>query len=523
METKARRVALILLVAAAVVVVAAGYVFRGRLAALPLVSRLMPSTSVGAAATPGAAATDGAPVAPSVSTADARAEIIIEPQRQQLIGVRLAPVQRTQVAPVIRTTGVVRYDETRLTDVNVKLDGWIRDLRVDYTGQFVRQGQPLFTFYSPDLLATQNEYLLALKTRDQLKGSQVADAREYADRLVDAARQRIVLWDLPTEQIRALEETRQPQTTVTFTSPATGYVIEKQALQGMHVRPGQMLYKIADLSVVWVEADIYEQEIGLVRVGQRATVTLDAYPGQATTGRSVYIYPYVEENTRTVKVRFSFANSGGRLKPGMYASVELRGPAVAGLTVPTNAVLDSGTRQTVFVARAEGYFTPRTVKIGRRLGDSIEITEGVKEGEQVATSAAFFLDSESQLRAGLQSYEAPPAATPPSGGAPAERLDITFRPQPDPPQTGDSMFEVTVKDPAGQPITDAEVSVVLFMPAMPTMNMPAMRNETKLSHAGEGVYRGAGQVMMRGRWDVTVNVNRAGQRVATKQFAMAAR
>jgi hypothetical protein len=190
--------------------------------------------------------------------------------------------------------------------------------------------------------------------------------------------------------------------------------------------------------------------------------------------------------------------------------------------VPSNAVLDSGAEKIVFVAQGDGYFTPRTVKIGRRSADRIEVLDGVKEGEQVATSATFFLDSESQLRAGLQNYE-PPQSGQASPATDAGRLDITFRTEPDPPRTGETPLEVVVKDAKGQPVPDAEVSVLFFMPAMPTMNMPAMRNETKLPHAGGGAYRGPGQVMMAGRWDVTVTVSKAGQAIGRKQFAVTAR
>jgi Cu(I)/Ag(I) efflux system membrane fusion protein/cobalt-zinc-cadmium efflux system membrane fusion protein len=429
-------------------------------------------------------------------------------------------VERSAIAPTVRTVALVRYDETRLSEINVKLEGWIRDLYVDYTGQFIKRGQPLFTLYSPELVTTQNEYLLALKTREQVRQSQIADAREYADRLIEATKQRLALWDLPPEEMKALEDTRQPRTAVGFRSPVTGFVTEKAAVRGMHVMPGQTLYKIADLSSVWIEADIYEQE---VRIGGPATVTLDAYPGEQFRGRAIYIYPFVEEKTRTVRVRFELANSRGRLKPGMYANVELQAPVGEGLTVPVNAVLDSGKQQTVFVAQGDGYFVPRRVTIGRRLGDRIEIVDGLKEGEQVATGATFFLDSESQLRAALQNYEAAPGPAASGGPSPAARLDITFRTQPDPARTGDNTFEVTVKDPNGQPIADADVTVTLFMPAMPTMNMPAMRNEAKLSPAGEGVYRGTGQVMMGGRWDVTVTVARNGQRVGSKPFALVGR
>ena len=503
------------------------YAFRGRLAAAPFIGSVFGRAQVGAPAAgaaqppaPEPAGADGAAPAPDAS--EARAEITIDPKRQQLIGVRTVPVERTSVSPTIRGIGLVRYDETRLADVNLKLEGWIRDLYVDYTGHYVRKGQPLFTLYSPELLNTQNEYLLALKTRDQLKQSQIPDARESSERLVELARQRLDLWDLPHDQFAELQQTRKPQTAMAFRSPVNGFVIEKQALQGMHVMPGQTLYKIADLSVVWVEADIYEQEVPLVRVGQPAIVTLDAYPGEQFHGRVIYIYPYVEEKTRTVKVRVEFANRGGRLKPGMYANVELRGRADTGLTVPVNAVLDSGKQQVVFVAQGDGYFEPRRVTIGRRLGDTIEILKGLNEREEVATGATFFLDSESQLRAALQGFEAAPAASP-GGGGERERLDILFRSQPDPPQAGDNVFEVTVKDPSGQPVADADVSIIFYMAAMPSMNMPAMRNEAKLPPAGGGVYRGPGQVLMAGRWNVTINVTRGGQRLGSKQLTVVTR
>jgi RND family efflux transporter MFP subunit len=451
-----------------------------------------------------------------------RGDVTIEAQRQQLIGVRLAAASREPMAGVVRTTGVVRYDETRQADINVKLDGWIRELYVDYTGQFVQKGQPLFALYSPDLLVAQNEYLLALKTRDQMQESAIADAREYASRIVDAARQRLALWDVQPEDIAAIEASRSPRDAITFRSPASGYVLEKQVVKGMHITPGQSLYKIADLSIVWVEADVYEKEIAGVRVGQRATVTFDSYPGDSFDGRAIYVYPFVQETTRTVKVRFQFANPRARLKPGMYANVELEGAGAMALTVPANAVLDSGTQQIVFVSRGEGTFTPRTVKIGRRIGDRIEVLDGLKEGEQVAEGATFFLDSESQLRAGLQNYEAPSTGAASTAGASASAIDIAFHPQPDPPRTGESTFEVVLKDESGRPISDAEVSVLQFMPAMPTMNMPAMRSETKLSTVGGGAYRGPAQVLMAGRWDVTVTVTRAGRQIGRKQFAMTA-
>ena len=506
----------LVIVAIALIGVGAGvYAWRARAvrtrAAAPAATQPMPTNMSMPA---------GQPAAISSQTT-ARGAVTIDPRRQQLIGVRTVPVTKTTIAPSIRTIGVVRYDETRQADINLKLEGWIRDLFVDYTGQPVRRGQPLFTIYSPDLLATENEFLLALKTRDQLQQSQIEDARTRAGNLVTAARERLRLWDLPAEQIAALEQSRRAEPTVTFRSPANGFVIEKAAIKGMHVTPGQTLYKVVDLSVVWVEADVYENDIQAIRVGAPATVTVDAYPGDRFPGRVVYVYPTMDEKTRTVKVRFALTNRGHRLKPGMYANVELTGSGRTGLVVPTNAVLDSGREQIVFVAQGDGYFEPRKVTLGHRLEDTIEVADGLKEGEQVAAGATFFLDSESQLHAALQRYQ----PSPPQPGAPsaAATVDITFRTAPDPPKTGQNQFEAVVKDASGKAIDDAEVRVQLLMPAMPTMNMPAMRSETTLTPAGGGVYRGSTQMMMAGRWDATVTVTRGGQRLGSKQLSLVAR
>jgi RND family efflux transporter MFP subunit len=462
----------------------------------------------------------GNPAATGAPQTTPRGDVTIDPRRQQLIGVKTVGVARATIDQTVRAAGAVRYDETKQADVNVKVEGWIRDLYVDATGQPIQRGQPLFTLYSPDLLNTQHEYLLALKTRDLMQQSTIADARERADALVASARQRLLAWDLPAEDLRTLDDTRQAVDAVVFRAPVSGFVIEKQALKGLHVMPGQSLYKVSDLSVVWVEADVYESEIAAIRVGDAASVAVDAYPGERFAGRAIYIYPYLDEKTRTNKVRVQLPNRGGRLKPGMYANVELKSRGRSGLVVPTNAVLDSGTEQVTFVALGDGLFQPRKVKIGRRLGDATEILEGLKEGEQVATGAAFFLDSESQLHASLQGYEA--SAAPTAAAAPAG-TQITFRTVPDPPKLGDNQMEVTVTDAGGKPIDAAEVSVQLFMPAMPTMNMPAMRSEARLAPAGGGVYRGSGQVMMAGRWDATVTVVRGGQRLGTRQLPVVAK
>ena len=505
----------------ALVVVAA--LIAAVLAFTPVGSALRGGNSNGAATTPSpppasAPAPAGDHAMPDVP---ARGEVVIDSRRQQLIGVRIVPVRRATLGHEVRAAGVVRFDETRQSEITTKVDGWIRDLRADYTGRTITRGEQLFTLYSPALLAAQNEYLLAHRGHASAANAEIASVRDYAERLVQAARERLLRWDLSEADIRALEERGRALDAVPFRSPVTGTIVEKMAVEGMRVTVGQTLFRVADLSVVWVEADVPEQDMSIVRVGQPARVTLQGFPEEPLLGRTIYVYPTVEEQTRTAKVRIQFANRGGRLKPGMFAEVLLSGAEVQALTVPTDAVLEAGTDQLVFVALGEGRFEPRPVKVGRRTRVEIEITSGLKEGEQVATGAAFFLDSESQLRAAVQSYQAQPDA--PAAAAPGQRVDITFRAQPDPPRTGENTFEVAVKDASGQPISDADVAVTFFMPAMPTMNMPAMRNAAKLPSAGGGVYRGSGQVIMAGRWDVTVDVSRGGQRLGSRQFAVVAK
>ncbi len=521
-----RRASGMAVVVSLIVLVSMGYVFRAHLVRLPLIGEWW-QTAVGIDDGMGMGQDTVAPVtlpsrslgAPGIA---ARAEIRIDPRRQQLLGVRTVAVLRQSLTRTIRAVGVVAYDETTLVDVNLKLDGWIEDLFVDYTGRLVQEGDPLFTLYSPALLTTQHEYVLALETRDELRASEDAEARSYAERMVDSARGRLALWDLSPDQIAAVALTRTPQRSPVFYSPATGYVISKRAMAGLYVTAGESLYQIADLSTVWIEADVYERDLSVVRVGAHAEVTLDAYPHNRFSGRLVHINPYVEERTRTVTVRFELANADGRFKPGMYANVELAVSAGVGLTVPANAVLDSGAEQVVFVALGDGYFEPRQVQVGQQLGDVVEILDGLDLAERVATAATFFLDSESQLRAALQGFEPVPDAPRRASGT-RDRFDIQFESRPDPPASGSNEFEVTVRDPAGRPVADADVAVVFFMAAMPTMNMPAMRSETPLLHVADGVYRGTGDVMMPGRWDVSVQVTRAGALLGTAQLTVVVR
>jgi multidrug efflux pump subunit AcrA (membrane-fusion protein) len=445
----------------------------------------------------------------------------IDARRQQLIGVRTARVIHGSLGHTIRMGGTVQYDETRLTDVNLKLDGWISSLQVNHVGQMVTRGEALFSLYSPDLIAAQNDLIVALKNRDQVVSAQAADAREYGARLVDAPRQRLLRWDVPEDQLRSIADDRQIHQAVVFRSPAAGVVIEKAVINGMHVQAGQTLYKIADLSVVWIEAEFRELDLSGLRVGADAEVTTDAWPGERLSGRIIHIYPYMSEPTRTVKARIALANRGGRLRPGMFANVEVMVKARTGLVVPADAVVDSGTRQIVFVAQGNGHFEPRTVTVGGRGGGQALIVDGLRENEEVAERATFFLDSESQVRAGAQNYEA--AASTPSMSPETASLQIAVQTVPSPPRTGENIIEVHVADGKSPLSSEVEVRALFTMPSMPSMNMPAMRSEARLEPVSPGVFRGPFSISMAGRWDVTVSVVRQGTRVATSQTSIVAR
>jgi Cu(I)/Ag(I) efflux system membrane fusion protein/cobalt-zinc-cadmium efflux system membrane fusion protein len=445
---------------------------------------------------------------------ETRAVVTLDARRQQLAGIQTVAAEMRPLDRTIRLTGILQPDERRLVDVNVKLDGWIREIRVDYSGRFVRQGEPLFTLYSPELAATQQEYLLARSSRDEIAGSPLPDARGYADRLVDSAERRLQRWDISRDQIADFAARRTVDGQVSVPSPASGFVVEKTAIEGMHIEAGQTLYRIADLSSLWLEASVYEQDLSAVHLNQRGSVAIDSLPGTEIPARIAYISPSLDPETRTAKIRFEMANAGGRLKPGMFATVGLRTAAQPVLVLPANAVLDSGTRQIVFVDRGEGRFEPRDVEVGARANGMVSVSGGLKAGERVASSAVFLLDSESQLRAALQSFNAPTDSGSVSPAAAASSL-LTFHVVPNPAKVGENTFEATLKDVDGAAIDDARVEVTLFMPAMPTMNMPPMRHQFAIPRVAAGVYRGPGHVMTAGQWQVTVTAARGGRPVAT--------
>jgi membrane fusion protein, copper/silver efflux system len=326
----------------------------------------------------------------------------VSPQMQQMIGVRTAKVKRERLTRTIRTTGYLVADETRIAHVHVKVDGWVEKVYVDFVGQLVKKGQPLFTVYSPDLVATEQEYLIALKGEDYLSNAPYRQISEGAASLLDATRDRLKLWDISDDQIAKLEKTGKVERTMTFYSPVTGFVLDRQAYPQSAVDPDKELYKVADLSDIWVNADVYEYEIPYIHLGQKATMQLSYYPDKTYTGQVAYVYPTVDPQTRTVKVRLEFPNPSFELKPQMFADVEFDVDYGTNLVVPAEAVLDSGSRQTVFLAKGDGHFEPRDIQVGPRVNDKFVVLGGLKPGETIVTSGNFLIDSESRLSAATQ-------------------------------------------------------------------------------------------------------------------------
>ena len=322
----------------------------------------------------------------------------ISPERQQLIGVKIGVVEMKPLEKVIRTVGRVDYDEKRIVTVSPKIGGWIEDLYVDFTGKFVRQGEPLLTIYSPELVSTQEEYLIALRAKKDLVKSPFPEVAESGNSLAESAKRRLKLWDISDDQIKTLEESGQAKKTLTLYSPFSGFVLEKSAYKGMNVMPGMSLYKLADLSVVWLYADIYEYELPFIRLGQQASVQLSYVPGEIFTGKAIYIYPSLNPETRTAKVRFELPNPHGKLKPEMYANVEIKVHLGQKLTAPEGAIIDTGLRQLAIIDKGNGYFEPREVKVGSKVDNYYEVIKGLKAGERVVTSANFLIDSESKLK-----------------------------------------------------------------------------------------------------------------------------
>lgn len=324
--------------------------------------------------------------------------IKVSPEKQQLIGVQYGTVERSAAVHTFRAVGKVAFDETAIARVHPRIEGWVDKVFVDFVGQVVEKEQPLLTIYSPELVASQQEYLLALKSKRVMKNSALDGAIADSNSLVEAARKRLELWELSDAQIDEVARTGKPMTYVTMYSPIRGYVITRNAFPKQKIMPDTELYTVVDLNKVWMMADVFEYEAPMIRMGQPARVSLSYYPGKSFSARVNYIQPQVDPMTRTLKIRLEADNPGLLLKPDMYVDVEFRVDMPQRVTVPAEAVLDSGLKKTVFVDRGNGYLEPRQVEVGERIGDRIEIRRGLQAGERIVTSGNFLIDSESQLK-----------------------------------------------------------------------------------------------------------------------------
>lgn len=330
-------------------------------------------------------------------------QVEISSQQQQLIGVKTVKVSLKPIQKVIRTVGRIEVDERKQTTINTKIEGWIEKLYVDYTGRYVKKGEPLVEIYSPELLATQQEFLGVLKWTAQPGDKKKDDTlglmiTKDATASLDAARQRLRLWDISDAQIKQIQQSGNPVRTLTLYSPVSGFVTQKMAVQGMKVMPGEKLFDIADLSTLWIIADIYEYELPFVKAGQPARITLSYFPGKELSSKIDYIYPTISADTRTTKVRLTLPNPGGQLKPQMFTNVEIRISLGKRLVIPESAVIDTGTSQVVYVEKGDGAFEPREVELSLRADGAVEVLRGIKAGEKVVSSANFLIDSEAQFR-----------------------------------------------------------------------------------------------------------------------------
>lgn len=331
--------------------------------------------------------------------------VMISTGKQQLIGVRTAEVKRETLVRDVRTTGQITADETKIAHVHVKINGFIENVFVDYIGQLVKKGQPLFTLYSPDLVSTQEEYLIAKRGEKTLGGSPFTEVAQGSQSLLRSTRERLRLWDISEEQIKKLDESGEVSRTLTFYSPITGFVMDRKAFPQTSVTPDTELYTVSDFSTIWVNADIFEYEVPFVKLGQHAEMQLSYYPGKKWNGRVSFIYPTVDPMTRTVKVRLEFPNPDFQLKPQMFADVELKINYGNQILVPQEAVLDSGKEQTVFVAHDGGYFEPRRITTGAKLEGKVVVLAGLKAGETIVSSGNFLIDSESRLKSATGSMQ----------------------------------------------------------------------------------------------------------------------
>jgi membrane fusion protein, copper/silver efflux system len=461
------------------------------------------------------------PAQPPAETPLAPVQIPVE--RLQSIGVKFGEVERKPVRDEIRVTGNVAMDETRLSYVQTRFSGYILKVFADATYKYVEKGQPLFTIYSPELATAEREYLVAKQNVQGLSQSTVPGVAAGIASLVEASTDRLKQWNLPQREIERLQTSGQVQEELEIDSPVSGYITERNALPNLTVQPDTRLYTIADLSTVWVFAQVFQNDLGRIRIGELAALTVDSYPGRTFRGRVDFIYPDVDMTTRTARVRLIFSNPNLALTPGMFVNVTLQVPLGNQLVIPVNGVLQSGTRQIVFVDKGGGYLEPRDVQLGEQAGVEYVILKGLKAGERIVTSANFLIDSESQLQAAIGSFvpPSPPADAVTTNGQPAQPMaTVDFSTDPTTPRKGTNLYRVKLTAPDGSPISGAQVSVQSSMPVMPQMGMPAVKVVTSLAGTSGGGYEGQVSLETGGTWQITITATKAGAILATKQLSM---
>ena len=513
--SRIRKISLVALLAVAV----GAFAYFGLIRRQQVRGRVMAQTPLTETANSGSPPAASPASVPNPATRDKA--IFVPPEKQQLIGMRSVPAEMGTLTKEIRIVGKVTYNETHLMHIHSKVSGYIEEVFADSVGKPVRAGDPLFTIYSPDLLATQQDFLLALKSRNLLRDSTVASAAMGSENLIAAARERLRLWDVSDQEIQTLETEGKVKRAITVYSPVTGNVMERAIYHhGTFVDPSKDLFTIVDLSHVWILGEVYETDIPLVKTGQSAQVELPySGGGRKINGRVEFIYPFLDPKTRTVQVRMEFANPNLSLKPEMFANITLTAFLGRHVLIPQDALMDTGSEQYVFVDKGSGYVEPRKVKVSAEAGDQVGIQEGLKAGERVVTGANFIVDSESRLKGAFAGMGAPsgaPAAAP--GATQAISVEIL---EPKTAKTGTNPVRLLVKDASGNPITGAQVDVGLVMPQMGAM--PAMSSKGTLSEVGNGVYAGQIEVGMAWTWQTTITVRKNGTVVGVAQTSITSR
>lgn len=443
-------------------------------------------------------------------------------QRLQAIGVTTAEVERKAVSKELRVPGNVDINQRKVAYVQTRFSGWIKKVYANADYQHVRKGEPLFTVYSPDLFSTEQEYLLARQIQSPSSIDTHSPAADDRDWLLKAARDRLQQFGVPASELARLERTKTAQHDITINSPVTGYITELNARPNQYIEVATKLYTIADLSTVWVYANVYQIDIGQLRPGISAVVTVDAYPGQVFHGRIEQILPKVDPATRTVHVRFAFDNPRLELKPGMFVNITISVPLGHQLVIPSSGILQTGARQIAFIDRGGGRIEPREVETGSQLDDHVIVLKGLKAGDRIVTSANFLVDSEAQLQAALGAFSPPPpgAGAAASMNDPFQNVAVIFSSRPSPLQKGKGTIRITLRSADGNPVTGSQVQAIFYMPAMPAMGMAAVRITVVLTDEGNGVYEGSLELPSGGSYRVTITAVRNGQTIASKKIGV---